>query len=47
MTNEIRIQELNEKLNSLYYSENGTPIGIDAAEFVAMVDELETLESAI
>jgi hypothetical protein len=45
MKNQIRIAELNNKLNSLNYNENGMPIGVDANEYVALIEELEELES--
>lgn len=45
MKKEARIQELKKQLSQLDYTENGQPIGIEPAEYVAICEELETLEN--
>lgn len=45
MKNAARIQELNERLSSLNYTENGQPIGIEPSVYVAICEELEALEN--
>jgi hypothetical protein len=40
-----RIQELKARLSNLSYTENGQPIGINPSEYVAICEELETLEN--
>jgi len=45
MKNEIRIAQLQNRLDSLNYCENGMPIGIEPSEYIALCDELEELES--
>jgi hypothetical protein len=44
---ETQILFLQNRLNQLNYDNNGNPIGIDADEFNAMVEQLEELESQI
>ncbi len=44
---ETQILFLQARLDSLNYDENGQPIGIEPAEYVAIIEQLEELESQI
>lgn len=44
---EIEIRFLQKKLNQLNYDENGNPIGVDADEYRAINEKLDSLESEI